>query len=152
MPISPPIKFRKMFDMELVELDKLKPHEGVDSVHLRELKKEIKGDGILKFAIAINKNRNIILDGHHRVAALKELGCTKIPAIFVDYSLSNIEVQSQKNGIQLTKDKIIRAGLSLKKLPPKTSKHMIKIGNSIKHISVIEKRVNIPLEKLKEKK
>jgi len=151
MSVFPPTKFRKMFDIELVELDKLKPHEGVDSAHLRELKEEIKDDGVLKFAIAINKNRNIILDGHHRVAALKELGCIKIPAIFVDYSLSNIEVQSQKNGIQLTKNKIIRAGLSLKKLPPKTSKHVIKIGNSIKHISVIEKRVNIPLEKLKEK-
>jgi len=34
-------------------------------------------------------------------------------------------------------------------LPPKKSKHIIKIGNKTRHISFIEKEVNIPLEKLK---
>lgn len=144
------LKSEKVFDLALIKLEKLKPHEDVNCVYLRELKKEIESDGILKFAIAVNKNENIILDGHHRTAALKELGCVKIPVIFVNYSSPDIEVQSQRNGIQLTKKEIIEAGLSLKKLlPPKTSKHVIRICGSLKHISAIEKRVNIPLERLK---
>jgi len=143
-------KYGRMINIELVELDKLKPHEGVDSAHLRELKEEIKSDGILKFAIAVNKDRNIILDGHHRVAALKELGCAKTPVVFVDYNSSGIEVQSQRKGIRLTKKEIIKAGLGSKKFPPKTSRHMIKIRDALRHITAIEKRVNIPLEELKE--
>lgn len=136
-------------NIELVELGKLKPHEGVDSAHLKELKEEIESDGILKFAIAVDKDRNIILDGHHRVAALKELVCTRIPVVFVDYSSPYIEVQSRRNPVQLTKEEIIEAGVGLKKLPPKTSRHMIRIGGVLKHISAIEKRVDIPLEKLR---
>ena len=139
----------KTFDVELVKLDTLKPHEEADSEHLRKLKEEIKSDGILNFAITVSKNENIILDGHHRAAALKELGCTIIPAVFVDYGSSDIEVQSWKDDIQLTKEDIMRAGMGLKKLPPKTSKHMIRIDGVLNHISAIEKRVDIPLEALR---
>jgi ParB-like chromosome segregation protein Spo0J len=142
------INSEKIFGVELIELGKLKPHEEADSEHLRKLKEEIKSDGILKFAVTVSKNENIIIDGHHRVAALKELGCAIIPAVFVDYNSSNIEVLSWKDDKQLKKEDIIKAGLSLKKLPPKTSKHMIKIGGVLNHISAIEKRVNIPLEAL----
>jgi len=139
----------KTFDVELVKLDMLKPHEEADSEHLRKLKEEIKSDEILNFAITVSKNENIILDGHHRAAALKELGCTTIPAVFVDYGSSDIEVQSWKDDIQLTKEDIMRAGMGLKKLPPKTSKHMIRIDGVLNHISAIEKRVDIPLEALR---
>jgi hypothetical protein len=142
-------KDEKIPKLGLIELDKLKPHERVDSVYLKKLKEEIRSDEILKFAIAIDKDTNIILDGHHRVVALKELGCAKIPAVFVDYSSSNIEVQSQRNPAKLTKEEIIKAGIGLKKLPPQTSRHMIRIEGSLKHISAIEKRVNIPLGELR---
>jgi len=135
---------------ELVELDKLKPHEGVYSEHLKELKEEIESDGILKFAIAVNKDGNIILDGHHRVAALRELECAKIPVVFVDYDSSDIEVWSQRNNVRLTKEEIVKAGMSLEKLPPKTSRHMVRIGGALRHISAIEKRVDVPLEELRD--
>jgi len=136
-------------NIELVELNRLKPHEEVDSAYLKELTEEIESDKILKFAIAAEKDRNIILDGHHRVAALKELGCTKIPVVFVNYRSSDIEVQSQRKPAELTKEDVIKAGMELKKLPPKTSKHMVRINGVLRHISAIEKRVDIPLEELK---
>ncbi|MEO3993479.1 MAG: hypothetical protein QN229_04160 [Desulfurococcaceae archaeon TW002] len=44
---------------------------------------------------------------------------------------------------------MIKVGLSGKKLPPRTSKHMIKIGDKLLHISVIQKRVDVPLEILR---
>jgi len=143
-------KLERVTNIELVELNKLKPHEEVDPVHLQDLMEEIKSDGILKFAIAVEKDNDIILDGHHRVAALKELGCTRILVVFVDYSSSEIEVQNQRNTMELTKEEIVKAGIEPKKLPPKTSKHLIRIDGVLKHISVIEKRVDIQLERLKE--
>jgi len=143
-------KSEKMPDgVELVKLDELKHHEEVDSTRLMKLREEIRSDGILKLAIAVNKDRNIILDGHHRVVALKDLGCAKTPVVFVDYSSPDIEVHSFRDGVHVTKEDVVKAGLSLKKLPPKTSKHMIKIDGELKHISAIEKKVDVPLEKLK---
>lgn len=134
---------------QLIDLSVLKQHEEVNLAHLRELKEEIESDQILKFAIAVDKSTNIILDGEHRSNALKELGCTKIPVVFVDYGSPDIEVKAWRKNEQVTKKDVIEAGLSGKKLPPKTSEHMIRIRNTLKHISAIEKRVNTPLKKLR---
>ncbi|MGQ9529943.1 MAG: ParB N-terminal domain-containing protein [Candidatus Bathycorpusculaceae bacterium] len=134
---------------QLVELNKLKQHEEVDPAHLQELKKEIWSDGILKFAIIVDKNTNVILDGQHRFNAVKELECKRIPVVYVDYNSPAIEVQSWKGNPHLTKKDVIKAGLSGRKFPPKTSKHMIWIGNTLLHISALEKRVDIPLEELR---
>ena len=144
------IDYEKTCTVEFVKLDKLQSHEALDPIHLEELKREIKSDGILKFAIAVDRNRSIILDGHHRVAALKDLGCMKIPAVLIDYDSSDIQVRSQRRSIRLTKKDVIKAGTRLKKLPPKTSNHMIRINGTVKHISAIEKQINIPLSELKE--
>ncbi|MEM3700372.1 MAG: ParB N-terminal domain-containing protein [Candidatus Bathyarchaeia archaeon] len=135
--------------LQIVKLTELKQHEEVDPTHLKELKKEIASDKILKFAIVADKNTNIILDGQHRFNAIKELGYSRIPVVYVDYNLPEIEVQSWKGNPYLTKKEVIEAGLSGRKFPPKTSKHMIRIGGSLHHISAIEKRLDIPLEKLR---
>ena len=142
-------EFKMPLGTQLIELGALKQHEEVDRAHLRELRKEIESDKILKFAIAVDKNTNIILDGEHRFNALKELGCTKVPVVFVDYGSSDIEVQAWRNDELVTKQDVIEAGLGEKKLPPRTSEHLIRIGNTLKHISAIEKRVDIPLERLR---
>jgi ParB-like chromosome segregation protein Spo0J len=142
-------KSKTHLDAQLIDLDSLKQHEEVDPAHLRELKKEIESDEILKYAIAVDKNTNIILDGEHRFNALKELGCTKIPIIYVDYDSPDIEVKAWRKNERVTKKDVIEAGLSGKILPPKTSEHMVRIRSTLKHISAIEKRVDIPLERLR---
>jgi len=136
-------------EAQLVKLDKLKQHEEADPAHLRELKKEIKSDNILKFAIVVDKNTDVILDGEHRFNALKELGCKNIPVVYVNYTSPEIQVQSWRGNPHLTKKDVIEAGLSERKLPPKTSKHMIRVGAQMSHISAIEKRVDIPLDVLR---
>jgi ParB-like chromosome segregation protein Spo0J len=136
-------------EAKLAELDKLRQHEEVDPAHLRELKEEIKSDKILKLAIVVDLNTNVILDGEHRFSALKELGCKKIPVVYVDYNSPDIEVRTWRSNPHLTKKGVIEAGLGGKKLPPKTSKHMVAISDKLLHISALEKRVDIPLEELR---
>jgi hypothetical protein len=136
-------------EAQIVELAKLKQHEEVDQIHLQELKEQIKSDGVLKFAIAVDKNTHIIIDGEHRFNALKMLGCKKIPVIYVDYNSPEIVVQGRKPFLNLTKKDVIVAGLGPKKLPPKTSKHMVRKKEKLIHIFILEKRVNIPLEDLR---
>jgi len=103
----------------------LKEHEEVSLDHLIQLKQEIKKDGFLKDPIIVDKNTNIILDGHHRFNSLKQLNCTKILAYFVDYNSPKIKVKNWRNGEKIMKKDVIKAGLIGEKLPVKTSRHII---------------------------
>ena len=133
----------------LIDLEELKEHEEIRPDYLEELKNEILSDGILKMPIAVDKKTYIILDGHHRLHALKKIGCKRIPVILFDYQSTEIEVLPHREGETITKEMIIRTASAGRRMPPKTSKHMILIEGELKHISVLEETINIPLEKLR---
>jgi L-serine kinase (ADP) len=133
----------------LIDLEELKEHEEIRPDYLEELKNEILSDGILKMPIAVDKKTYIILDGHHRLHALKKIGCKRIPVILFDYQAPEIEVHPHREGETVTKEMIIRTALAGRRMPPKTSKHMILIEGELKHISVLETVINVPLERLR---
>ncbi len=138
-----------MVDIVFIRIEELREHEEVRPVYLEELKNEIISDGILKMPIAVDRNTFIILDGHHRLHALKKIGCKKIPVILVDYHSPEIEVIPWREGEKVTKEMIIHTALTGKRMAPKTSKHMIRVGGELKHISILETVINIPLDELK---
>ncbi len=109
----------------IIELKQLKEHEQVSPEHLVRLKRRIKKDGFLKNPIIVDKNTKIILDGHHRYQSLKELGCSKIMVYFIDYNSPEIRVRARRKGEIITKEDVIKAGLTGNKLPPKTSRHIV---------------------------
>jgi hypothetical protein len=146
---SPKISLRKVKGIVFIELEELKEHEEIRPDYLEELKNEILSDGILKMPIAVDKKTYIILDGHHRLHALKKIGCKRIPVILFDYQSPEIEVLPHREGETVTKEMIIRTALAGRRMPPKTSKHMILIEGELKHISILETVINIPLEELK---
>ncbi|MEM2661485.1 MAG: ParB N-terminal domain-containing protein [Nitrososphaeria archaeon] len=133
----------------LMKLDKLIAHEETDRVRLIQLFDEIVKDGVIRKAIAIDLNTYIIIDGHHRWKVLKKLGCLKIPVILIDYFSPNLKVRSWHDGKGIPKSRVIRAGLSGKVFPPKTTKHVIELGGREIHISAFEPIVNMPLRLLK---
>ena len=108
----------------IVELNQLKEHEEINKERLEELKQGIKLDGILKDPIIVDKNTKIILDGHHRFNSIKQLGYKKILVYFVDYTSPKIRVLSRRKS-KVTKEDVIQAGLSGKKMLERTSKHLI---------------------------
>ncbi|MGQ9510193.1 MAG: ParB N-terminal domain-containing protein [Thermodesulfobacteriota bacterium] len=132
-----------------INLEELKEHEEIRPEYLESLKNEILSDGILKMPICIDQKTFIILDGHHRLHALKRLGCRRIPCVLVDYQSPEIVVIPWREGERITKEEIIEVALQGRKMPPKTSKHMIRVGGEWKHISVIEETINVPLKELK---
>jgi hypothetical protein len=146
-----PLKDRtiKMGNIALIKIDDLKEHEEIRPDYLEELKNQIVSDGILKMPIAVDKKTYVILDGHHRLQALRKIGCTKIPVVLVDYQSPNIKVIGWRQGESITKEIIVDTALTGRKMPSKTSKHMIILNGELKHISCIEMVINIPLEKLK---
>jgi len=113
-----------MREILILKIDELKEHEDIRPAYLEELKNQIMLDGILKMPIAVDEETYVILDGHHRLQALKRLGCTKIPVVLVDYQSPEIKVLAQREGETITKEMVIHMGLSGKKMLPKTSRHM----------------------------
>ena len=135
--------------VRITEISLLRGHEGLDTRRLCALQAEIKSDGILKKPIAADVNTNVVLDGHHRIGALKLLGCSKIPVLFVDYQSPKIGVKTAENGIEYPKQKVIEAALRGKLLPPKSTWHYVMLSNRVTHISKMQKRVDVPLSELK---
>ena len=133
----------------IVPIDDLKEHEEVDPDHLEAIKQEIESDRAVKLAVIADVNTNVVLDGEHRLTALRELGCSRVPVVFVKYQSQNILVDSWVVGERLTKDAVIAAGLSGRRLPPKTSKHLICVDGKYEHISVLGRMVEVPLGELK---
>ena len=138
-----------MVDIVFIRIEELREHEEIRPDYLDELKNEILSDGMLKMPIAVDKSTCIILDGHHRLHALKKIGCKKIPVILVDYQSPEIEVIPWREGEKVTKKMIIDTALTGKRMAPKTSKHMIRVEGELKHISILETVINIPLDELK---
>jgi hypothetical protein len=64
----------------------------------------------------------LIIDGHHRFFALKELGFKKVPVTLIDYSHKSIRT-GKLNPID--KNYIVDLGLSKKLMEPKSTKHAI---------------------------
>lgn len=144
-------KRRKTYkdDVVFFEIEALKEHEEIRPDYLEALKNEILLDGMLKMPICIDKKTCIILDGHHRLQALKRIGCKKIPVVMVDYQSPEIKVIPWREGEMITKEKIIDTALSGRRMPSKTSKHMILVNGKWTHISAIQGIIDVPLEKLK---
>lgn len=132
----------------LVSIELLKAHEEVDSKYCEELKKIIESDKILKKPIVADINTYTILDGHHRVNALKSLGCRFVPTILVDYN-SPIIIVSSWRSIIVDKKTVISRAQKEERFPPKTTKHLIHVNGKLRHISYIQRNVNLPLDKLK---
>jgi hypothetical protein len=146
---SPELRLQITDNICLIDLEALKEHEQIRPDYLEELKNEIVSDGILKMPIAVDKTTYIILDGHHRLHALRRMGCKRIPCILFDYQSPEIQVLPHREGETVTKEMIIEIALTGRRMPPKTSKHMVMIEGELKHISILETVINIPLEKLK---
>lgn len=102
----------------------LKPHEKVDRAHAAALAARIAHDGVLTHPIIIDSRTFVILDGHHRFHALTSLGVPFSPCIAIDYLHNAIRVVPWRTGETITKETVLRAGLSGALLEPKTSRHV----------------------------
>lgn len=79
-------------DIALVETDRLLLHEETIPDLLEALAERIRDDGVLKSPVIIDRGTMVVLDGMHRVKALRILGCRFTCACLVDYQNNGIKV------------------------------------------------------------
>ena len=138
-------------NVTLVDMARLRGHEQTDETRLNALKAEIESDGMLFRPIVVDEETDVVLDGHHRLAALKLLGCSKIPVCYVSYASDSIGVMSMLKGLKITKSMVVQAGLSEDPFPPKTTWHYLNSNSrTLNHISCIQRRVDVPLKRLRQ--
>ena len=126
----------------LIEINKLKSHEAIEQRRLAKLIVRIKKDGHLKNPIVIDRTSFVVLDGHHRLEALKVLGYKKIPAFLVDYKSKDVHVYLRRKGLimKLIKEAVVERGKNGKLFPCKTTRHLLKYR---------PRRINVDLRELK---
>lgn len=113
----------------LVDLSQLHGHEQIRATLLEELTEQIKRDGYLKRPILVADRHFVVLDGHHRLEAVRLLGCNRIPAYLVDYKSDIVNLGTWPDAVvsTVTKDEVIRRGLTGDRFPPKTTRHTVTI-------------------------
>ncbi len=116
--------------VELMDINLLNPHEKIIKKKKTKLTKFIKSFDeyyIISSILCCHKT-HVIIDGHHRYFALKELGFKNVPVTKVDYSSDLISTGIDGNGI--SKNKIIEKGISNDLFEPKSTQHLIYCSKS----------------------
>ena len=116
-------------EVKLIDINRIKAHEKVINDrknafvdYLKSLEYEI-----IISSIIVCHTTNIIIDGHHRYWALKELGYRTIPVTFISYLNKNIRPHIDN---RISKEGIINSSISGKLLSPKSSRHQVLDLNS----------------------
>jgi len=71
----------------------LKPHEETVAEDLEKLVNALKENPVLRHPIIADLRTGIVLDGTHRLAAIKQLKCNFIPSALVDYDDPKITIE-----------------------------------------------------------
>ncbi len=110
-----------------LELALLREHEQIEPERLRQICEEIRREGRLRYPILVDRESFVILDGHHRFRAYKELGFEKIPCVLVDYQSDIVSVRPRRPEFSVSKEEVIRRALCGELYPPKTTQHILHV-------------------------
>lgn len=108
----------------LVPEEHLLAHEQTVEPRVAELVKLLQREKLVRLAIVADAASKVVLDGHHRLEALRRLKCRRIPVLLVDYHRPDIRVGTWRQGaLPPTKDEVLLQARAGKLFPPKSTRH-----------------------------
>jgi hypothetical protein len=112
-------------EFRLIPIDSLQIHEEIDPEKVDELVREIRASGVVVEPIWVAEDSHVILNGHHRFSALRQIGAVKVPAWVVAYDDPRVELDRWSPGPPLSKAEVVARARAAQPFPPKTTKHTI---------------------------
>jgi hypothetical protein len=151
------------FKILKLRIEDLVPHEGILEWHLREIRDWLERDGFQARPIAVSslesvgpgwRGKFMIHDGHHRIAALKILGCSFAMCSVFDYRNPSIKVFDYDTGtIPISKEMVVERAVSGVNITPRFDRHFIEIENGrlvpFQENPMIEPEIKVSLYELK---
>jgi hypothetical protein len=112
----------------LVPLRELRAHEEVDAAQVVRLAEKIRTRRVVADPIWVAASSGVILNGHHRVAALRRLGAARAPAWVVDYHSGVVRLERWAPGPPIPKEEVERRAARGELYPPKTTRHLLDVA------------------------
>lgn len=112
----------------LVPLAALREHERILPAKVRALRSELRRSGVFVDPIWVARGTGVILNGHHRFAALKALGAVRIPAWVVEYDSDIVSLDRWSPGPPITKEEVVRHARDGTLFPPRTTRHRFSVN------------------------
>jgi hypothetical protein len=109
----------------LVEVDRLRVHEETDARQVRRLVRRLEKEGRVEEPIWVARGSRVILNGHHRYAALRALGARRAPVWLIEYESPEVELGRWTPGPQISKTEVVDRALAGRPFPPKTTRHIL---------------------------
>jgi L-serine kinase (ADP) len=122
----------------LIPLADLRPHEAVVEHKVRRLAIELRRTGVFVEPVWVAQGSNVILNGHHRVAALRRLGGDRVPALRIDYASDIVRLDRWRPGPPITKDEVIRRAEEGRLFPPRTTRHIWRLEPGERPVPLVE--------------
>ena len=115
------------FELDILPIAELKAHEETLPDRVLRIKKEILEMGIVSMPLWADEKSRIVLNGHHRLAALKMLGCARVPVLLIDYENPCVTVNICPGSAipSISKSMVITAALSGQLFAPRSSLHRL---------------------------
>jgi L-serine kinase (ADP) len=110
---------------ELMPIEALLAHEQVLPDHVVELVDKLVESGVFVEPVWIARGSHVILNGHHRVAALRRLGAERIAAWVIDYDSDIVQLERWTPGPPLSKEEVVRRARTGELFPPQTTRHVL---------------------------
>jgi hypothetical protein len=82
-----------ILEVGLVNLQSLKLHEETLNAPLRSLVEDIKRSGVVKHPVIVDRDSLTVLDGMHRVQALRRINCVRALTCNVDYQSRDVALK-----------------------------------------------------------
>jgi len=78
----------------IIDIGRIRMHEETIPEVVQGLAADLLKDSVLRHPIVVDEKTIVVLDGMHRAAALKAIGCIRIPICLVDYDNPSIKVDT----------------------------------------------------------
>lgn len=125
-------------EFALVPLDRLKGHEQYDPTKVDLLVAELRRTGEFTDPIWVARGSFVILNGHHRVEALRRLGARRAAAWILDYEGDAVTLERWRPGPPIAKAEVLDHARRGELFPPKTTRHRVLLELPKHHVALAE--------------